>query len=165
MRAGEHAVKLPGRSTRQGGSSERGEVVVWAVGIESAPVASGSDLKAIVANRGAEQHHLLQLRQVACDHGGSGGHQCAHDGRGAGRCVGRGVTSAVASRLRLLQPTGVTACLRAHLLMLHSSATSSLDRSFALDLRMACAQAAPASPSDGRAVATAPVQFVTSWTE
>ena len=105
-RAGERAAELAGRRAWQNNTIKAGKWSLRAVGIEGAPAACGSGLTSHVADCGGEQDHHLQLRQVACNHGDSGGHEFAHDGCRAGRCYGCGATSAEASRLHLLQLTG-----------------------------------------------------------
>ena len=71
-------------------------------GLTSAPVASRSVLRAIVGAVLDEEVHWLQLRRVACDQGDSAGAESAHDGHGAGRCVGLGAVSGVGSSEQML---------------------------------------------------------------
>ena len=103
---GERTDELACRRARKSGSSERGKVVVKADGLEHAPAASGSGLTAIVANRGDEQLHRLQLRQVACNQGECACAESAYGGYGAGRFIGLGSTSAVSCSQRMLQRIG-----------------------------------------------------------
>ena len=103
---GERTDELACRRARKSGSSERGKVVVKADGLEHAPAASGSGLTAIVADRGDEQLHRLQLRQVACNQDESARVESPHGGYAAGRCIGLGWASAVSSSQQMLQQIG-----------------------------------------------------------
>ena len=106
MRASVRADELAGLGTREGVSSKRDKVMVKAAGFERAPAANGSGLRAIVADRGGELLHRLQLRQVACNQDESARTESPHGGYGAGRCIGLGSTSAVSSSQQMLQQIG-----------------------------------------------------------
>ena len=98
--------KLARGTAQQSGSGERGKVSAPSAGLESAPAACGSGLTAIAVTAAAQQHHELQRRHAAFDDGNRGGDECARGGRGAGRCIGHGATSAEGSRVQMLQPIG-----------------------------------------------------------
>ena len=106
MRADGHADELAGSECQKRGSGERDKVVGDISGLESAPAASGSGLRAIVADHGGELLHRLQLRQVACNQGESACAGSAYGGYGAGRFNGLGSTSAVSCSQRMLQRIG-----------------------------------------------------------
>ena len=106
MRADGRADELAGSECQKRSSGERDKVVGDISGLESAPEASGSGLRAIVADRGGELLHRLQLRQVACNQGESARAESAYGAYGAGRCVGLGSASALGSSQQMLQRIG-----------------------------------------------------------
>ena len=106
VRADDRADELAGSEGQQSGSSERGKVMGDVAGLQSAPAASGSGLRAIVADRGGEQQHRQELRQIACNQGESTRAESAYGACGAGRCVGLGSANAVGSSQQMLQRIG-----------------------------------------------------------
>ena len=109
VRVDDRTAELAGRKARRGESSKPDKVVVKADGLECAPAASGSGLRAIVVDCGGELLHRLQLRQVVCNQGESARSESTQGGYGAGRCIGHGSTNAVSSSQKMVTADRVSA--------------------------------------------------------
>ena len=106
MRSPERTDKRYGFRARPSYPNEQGKVVLRAIEHASVPAASRSALRAVAAIVVDEEVHELQLCQIGCNHGGSAGAESAHDGHGAGRCIGLGAVHAVGSSQQMLCSIG-----------------------------------------------------------